>query len=551
LTRATYPDGGYYGYEYTPDGLITAREVTATGTVAGLVTDSSTGTAVSEVTVTVTDPENTHTASTSTDGTYSLSGISPGASAILFEKPGYIESTDTINIAGGQTYTLNTQLTPLPPLTLTITSPIDGAELHSSPVTVTGTVSLDADVTVNGIQATVVDSSYSAEIDLTEGPNTITATAIDIYGQTETAAIQVTLTYLPPTAGISADPETITAGQSATLTWTSTYADTCVIDHGIGSVDLNGSIIVSPTETTTYTITATGPGGTATDSVTVAHQITLTITSPNNGLTINRPDVMVQGTVTSVNGLETGVVVNGIPAMVHGNLFAANHVPLQAGENIIAATATDTQGNTASNSVTVNAEASDNYIKISAMPESGISPLETRLSIDGTFSFTEPTLTHTGPGTIEYLDSNPDEYLVRITGEGVYYFTVEATDAESNVHTDTVGVVVLDQAVLDQLLKAKWNGMKAALVAGDIEGALEYFIEGRYRQRYSEVFSFIEANVPGGVSADASNLPEPIFGEMEGSIATYVLPREEDGTMIEYNLYFVKDNSGLWRILEY
>jgi len=125
------------------------------------------------------------------------------------------------------------------------------------------------------------------------------------------------------------------------------------------------------------------------------------------------------------------------------------------------------------------------------------------------------------------------------------------TDSQNNVHTDTVGVVVLDQAVLDQLLKAKWNGMKAALVAGDIEGALEYFIEGRYRQRYSEVFSFIEANVPGGVSADASNLPEPIFGEMEGSIATYVLPREEDGTMIEYNLYFVKNNSGLWKILEY
>jgi YD repeat-containing protein len=72
-----------------------------------------------------------------------------------------------------------------------------------------------------------------------------------------------------PTVSMSADPTAIGSGQSSTFTWSSTYADSCEIQPDVGPVDPNGSTIVSPTETTTYTITATGPGGTATDSVTV------------------------------------------------------------------------------------------------------------------------------------------------------------------------------------------------------------------------------------------------------------------------------------------
>ncbi|UCH06153.1 MAG: tandem-95 repeat protein [Deltaproteobacteria bacterium] len=73
----------------------------------------------------------------------------------------------------------------------------------------------------------------------------------------------------PPEVTISAVPESIHIGESSTLTWTTTNAYSASIDHGIGSVDLSGSTPVSPTETTTYIITATGSGGESTDSVTV------------------------------------------------------------------------------------------------------------------------------------------------------------------------------------------------------------------------------------------------------------------------------------------
>ena len=74
-----------------------------------------------------------------------------------------------------------------------------------------------------------------------------------------------------PTASISVSPNSIQAGQSATLTWETSSATDVSID-GIGAVQPNGSQSVSPTESTTYHLAAKGSGGTqeATARLTVA-----------------------------------------------------------------------------------------------------------------------------------------------------------------------------------------------------------------------------------------------------------------------------------------
>ncbi|MCJ7500117.1 DUF6531 domain-containing protein, partial [bacterium] len=84
----------------------------------------------------------------------------------------------------------------------------------------------------------------------------------------------------PTTIFIGADPETIFPGGTVTLTWNSTNAYACEIEPGIGSVELNGSIEVSPAETTEYTITAAGPGGIVTDMAQVT--VTAEIIVPDN-----------------------------------------------------------------------------------------------------------------------------------------------------------------------------------------------------------------------------------------------------------------------------
>ncbi|OQZ02353.1 MAG: hypothetical protein B6D35_01240, partial [Candidatus Brocadia sp. UTAMX2] len=94
----------------------------------------------------------------------------------------------------------------------------------------------------------------------------------------------VTITVNPtgahaPTCDIQADPETIVLGGTTTLSWTSTNATSAEIDQGIGPVALNGSMAVSPTQTTTYTLTVEGDSGTASDNVTVQIMHSPVITS--------------------------------------------------------------------------------------------------------------------------------------------------------------------------------------------------------------------------------------------------------------------------------
>lgn len=73
-----------------------------------------------------------------------------------------------------------------------------------------------------------------------------------------------------PTAMLTANPNTISAGQSTSLTWNTDYASDIEID-GIGKVDPSGTRTVTPTESTTYHLTARNATGTkdATARVTV------------------------------------------------------------------------------------------------------------------------------------------------------------------------------------------------------------------------------------------------------------------------------------------
>ena len=78
----------------------------------------------------------------------------------------------------------------------------------------------------------------------------------------------------PDIAEFSAEPSTIERGQSSTLKWSVSNATEIIIDHGVGTVQGNGTKSVFPTETTTYSLRATGAGGTMNKTATV------TVTAP-------------------------------------------------------------------------------------------------------------------------------------------------------------------------------------------------------------------------------------------------------------------------------
>ncbi|MDA3898225.1 MAG: hypothetical protein PF482_18985 [Desulfobacteraceae bacterium] len=118
---------------------------------------------------------------------------------------------------------------------------------------------------------------------------TITANG---FGGTASSSVTVTVTPIPePTVSLTASPETIFAGESSILSWSAENADSVIIEPGIGPVDITGSYTVTPAETTTYTITATGPGGTVSDQATVTVSIIL---QPDVTLNASSTDIVVK-----------------------------------------------------------------------------------------------------------------------------------------------------------------------------------------------------------------------------------------------------------------
>jgi peptidoglycan-associated lipoprotein len=70
-----------------------------------------------------------------------------------------------------------------------------------------------------------------------------------------------------PTITLKADATSINKGETATLTWSSTNATQVTIAPEVGQVAPEGSTKVTPSDSVTYTATASGPGGTSDSTI--------------------------------------------------------------------------------------------------------------------------------------------------------------------------------------------------------------------------------------------------------------------------------------------
>jgi hypothetical protein len=122
-----------------------------------------------------------------------------------------------------------------------------------------------------------VGSGLNAQGTATVSPTQTTTynlTATGPGGQSITASVTVTVgASKPAIVRFTAAPTNINQGQSSLLSWTTTGASTVTINNGVGTVPANGSKSVSPSTTTTYTLTATGADGVT--SVTAAVTVTV------------------------------------------------------------------------------------------------------------------------------------------------------------------------------------------------------------------------------------------------------------------------------------
>lgn len=92
----------------------------------------------------------------------------------------------------------------------------------------------------------------------------------DSFGDSASFTATKSVNLLPPVIhAFTASRSSIVAGESVTLSWSTSNATAVSIDNGPGAQPVTGSVSVSPLQTTIYTLTATGAAGSVSARTTV------------------------------------------------------------------------------------------------------------------------------------------------------------------------------------------------------------------------------------------------------------------------------------------
>ena len=142
---------------------------------------------------------------------------------------------------------------------VTVTSqPTCTLTTNASATAISWATSAATAVSING---TPVSSLSSGSLAVSSASaSTYTLVAANASGSV-TCTTTVTPPPSAPTCTLTASPTTLTQGNAGSLIWTTTNASSVSITS-IGNVEMNGSRTISPSVSTSYTLTATGNGST-------------------------------------------------------------------------------------------------------------------------------------------------------------------------------------------------------------------------------------------------------------------------------------------------
>jgi len=256
---------------------------------------------------------------------------------------------------------------------------------------------------------------------------------------------------------------------------------------------------------------------------------------------------MVRGTIKA-GTTDVGVKVNGLIAEIKGNEWIANNVPLTEGINIIEAVATDSYGNTDTETITIQSNDVNQAVTLSTNITSGIAPLTSYFSVSTDISnpIVSYQMDYEGDGTIDYIGATFEDINHTYMSEGIYFPTLTTTDNQGNTFSDTIAVTVLNDIEIDNRLEDKWISMTDSLKNSDITTALS-FISSASKEAYQEMFNAIK-----------NQLPSIMFTQKEfncisvkNGIARYELVTEEGDKIYSYEIVFTNDINGLWMISEF
>jgi phospholipase C len=417
-----------------------------------IAANPSSVTAGSSAVLTVTATNATQVTVTGSDG--SSYNLQPTGGTQSVTPAATTKYTATATGAGG-TITATTTVTvqPKQPPTVSIAAnPTSIASGSSSVLTVTATNATQLTLTGNDGSSYTLQPSGGTPSVSPSATTTYTATATGLGGKVSATATVTVRPNPAPTVSVTADPDSVAAGSSSILTVTATNATQVTLTGTDGSKYTlqasGGTQAVSPGNTTTYTATATGPGGTATSSPEI---ITVTPNPPPTVTITASPTTIVSGnsstlTVSTTNA--TQVVITGTDGSSYTLLSTS-------GTQTVSPTATTTYTATAtgaggSMSMTVTVTVTSNPVPtvvISANPTSVVSGNSSVLTVTATNAM---QVVVTGTDGSSYT-LQPSGGTQSVTPTATTTYTATATGAEGKTATASASVAVVPPGSIDSI----------------------------------------------------------------------------------------------------
>jgi hypothetical protein len=247
-------------------------------------------------------------------------------------------SVATFTAAAGQQYSFRLTVTNTDNLKSTATTSVTTVspgqvsivQFTANPASITSGQSSTLTWVVQNATGVTISPGVGA-VNAGSGSTSVSPTTTTTYtlsatgpGGTVNASVTVTVgtpaTVAPQILRFEANPVTIAPGQNSTLSWATNGATTVTISNGVGSVALNGSVTVSPTTTTTYTLTATNSAG-----LSVTDPVTVTVSTgqiPQVVVFVANPQTIQPGTSTQLCWQVNNATSIAIQPTVGSNLNA-------------------------------------------------------------------------------------------------------------------------------------------------------------------------------------------------------------------------------------
>ncbi len=390
---------------------------TTTYTVTATAANGCTRTATRTVTVN-TSPTVTASASSSTICAGSNTTLTGGGASTYVWNPGNISGSPiTVSPTGTTTYTVTgtaaNGCTSTATRVITVNPAPTVTATAGSPTICTGgntTLTGGGASTYNWLPGPLSGSPVTVSPAITT-TYTVTGTAANGCTSTQTVLVTVNPT---PTVVVSATPSTICSGASSTMT--ATGATTYLWMPG----SLTGtSVVVSPTTTTTYTVTGTsGCSSTATQLITVNSSPTVTATSSPGTICSGNNSTLTAGGATTYSWLPGPL--SGSPVTV-----------APATSTTYTMTGTGANGCTSTQTVAVT---------VNTSPTVAVSASNASICTGG-----NTTLTSTGAASYLWMPGSLTGSSVVVTPTATTTYTVTGTAANGCTNVQTITITVGSQ----------------------------------------------------------------------------------------------------------